>query len=187
MKFVERTLFLAIFSFFIIFSTPLAAQKIFIAKTSNISFFSKTPLKDIEAENKTSVAIINLETKDIALKIPVKNFVFPNKLMQEHFNENYLETEKYPFSTFKGKVNEPIDVSKDGKINIIATGKMLIHGVERDQTFKGTATIKDKAFIIDSVFEVALVDFKIDVPKIVFEEIAEKIKVTVKLNFEEKK
>lgn len=175
---------IAIFS---LLMNKLSAQKVFSAKTSSVSFFSKTPIRDIEAENKATASIINLETKGIAFKIPIKSFVFPNKLMQEHFNENYLESEKYPFSTFNGKINESIDITKDGKINVSATGKITLHGVEREQTFKGTATVKDKKITIDSQFEIALVDYKIDVPKIVFEEIAEKIKVTFKINYEDKK
>ncbi len=165
----------------------LSAQKILIAKTTDVSFFSKTPIRDIEADNKGTASLINLDTKEIVVKIPVKSFIFPNKLMQEHFNENYLETEKFPFSTFKGKINEVIDISKDGKFPVSSNGKLNLHGVDRDILIKGTATVAAKKLTIDSVFEVALVDYKIDVPKLVFEEIAEKIKVTFKLNYEEKK
>ena len=184
MKIKQRVLVIIV-AFFLVGN--LAAQKILIAKSSDISFFSKTPVKDIEADNKTSASLLNLDTKDIVVKIPVKNFIFPNKLMQEHFNENYLETEKYPFSTFKGKINETLDINVDGKFPVSATGKIMLHGVERDQVFKGTATILNKKLSIDSIFDIALVDYKIDVPKLVFEEIAEKIKVTFKINYEEKK
>jgi polyisoprenoid-binding protein YceI len=172
---------------FFVLSITINAQKILISKTSNISFFSKTPIRDIEAENTATSSLINIETKDIVIKIPVKSFQFPNKLMQEHFNENYLETEKFPFSTFKGKINEVIDLTKPGKYNVTATGKIAMHGVERNQNFRGTATVKDNKVTLDCIFEVALVDFKIDIPKLVFEEIAEKIKVTLKINYEEKK
>jgi polyisoprenoid-binding protein YceI len=165
----------------------VTSQKMLILKSSNISFFSKTPLRDIEAENTASSSLINLDSRDIVIKIPVKSFQFPNKLMQEHFNENYLETDKFPSASFKGKINEILDVKKEGKYNVSATGKITIHGVERPQNFKGTATIKDGKLTIDTIFEVALVDYKIDIPKIVFEEIAEKIKVTCKMSYEEKK
>lgn len=163
------------------------SQKIWVSKTSSISFFSKTPLRDIEAENKATTSLINLETKDIAIRIPIKSFVFPNKLMQEHFNENYLESEKYPYAQFRGKVNEIIDIKKEGKFNVSATGKITIHGVERNQTFKGFAIINDNKITIEAVFDIALEDYKIDIPKIVFEEIAEKVKVNFKINYEEKK
>lgn len=172
---------------FVVQLNTLNAQKVMISKSSDISFFSKTPLRDIEADNKATTSLINLDTKDIAIKIPVKSFVFPNKLMQEHFNENYLETEKYPFSSFRGKINESLDLEKDGKYNVTATGKITLHGVEKSQTFKGTATIKEKKITLDSIFEVSLADYNIDIPKIVFEEIAEKVKVTFKINYEEKK
>lgn len=179
-----------IFLGLLVFTTQLNtlhAQKVMISKSSEISFFSKTPLRDIEAENKAASSLINLDTKDIAIKIPVKSFVFPNKLMQEHFNENYLETEKFPFSTFRGKINESLDLEQEGKFNVSATGKITLHGVDRNQTFKGIATIKEKKITLDCVFDVSLADYKIDIPKIVFEEIAEKVKVTFKINYEEKK
>lgn len=179
--------FLQVLLLLIVNSFNAFSQKVYLSKTSNISFFSKTPLRDIEAENTTTTSLINLETKDIAIKIPVKSFNFPNKLMQEHFNENYLETEKYPFATFRGKINENVDASKDGKYEVTSTGKITIHGVERNQTFKGSATVKESKIMIDSIFEVSLADYKIDIPKIVFEEIAEKVKVTFKINYELKK
>lgn len=187
MKFNKLSTTISLLAIVLFSNYQIFGQKIFISKSSEISFFSKTPLKDIDAENKASVAIINLENKDIAIKIPVKSFVFPNKLMQEHFNENYLETEKYPFSTFRGKINEALDPNTDGKFKVTATGKITLHGVEREKTFTGTATVKNHTITIDSIFEIALADYKIDIPKIVFEEIAEKIKVTLQFNMEEKK
>ncbi len=167
---------------------PLSfSQNILTAKSSSIKFFSSTPARDIEAVNTASTTLINLATKDIAVRIPIKSFDFPNKLMQEHFNENYLESEKIPYASFKGKINESIDLNKDGKYPVTASGKINIHGVERDQNLKGTATVANKTLTIDTVFDVALADHKIEVPKLVFVEIAEKVKVTCKFVYVEKK
>jgi polyisoprenoid-binding protein YceI len=82
-------------------------------------------------------SVINTTTGEIAVKVPIKSFVFENGLMQEHFNENYLESDKHPFATFKGKINESIDWTKPGNYPVSATGKLNLHGVERDQTIKG--------------------------------------------------
>ena len=60
--------------------------------------------------------------------------------MEEHFNENYLETEKYPKASFNGNINEEVDLSKDGTYEVTATGKLLIHGIEKERTLTGTIT-----------------------------------------------
>jgi polyisoprenoid-binding protein YceI len=148
------------------------------AKSGKVSFFSSAPLEDIEATNQSAQSVINTNTKEVAVKIPIKAFKFDNSLMQEHFNENYMESEKFPHATFKGKINEEVDLTKEGIYQVSATGKMNIHGVERDQTIKGKLQVAGGKAILDSSFEVLLVDYKIEVPTVVFQKIAEKIKVS---------
>lgn len=122
--------------------------------------------------------MLNGVTKEIAVKVPIKSFVFPKSLMQEHFNENYMESDKYPYAIFKGKINEGIDFTKPGTYDVSATGKLNIHGVERDQTLKGKLTVQSGKALLDAAFDVLLVDHKIKVPEVVFAKIAEKIAVT---------
>jgi polyisoprenoid-binding protein YceI len=163
-------------------TTP--AQPLFSAGSGNVSFFSKAPLEDIEAHNNKAQSVINTTTGEIAVKVPIKSFVFENGLMQEHFNENYLESDKYPFATFKGKINESIDWTKPGSHPVSATGKLNVHGVERDQTIKGKLDVGSGKLQLDADFTVALADHKIEIPTLVFQKIAETIAVTTRFVYQ---
>jgi polyisoprenoid-binding protein YceI len=99
--------------------------------------------------------------------------------MQEHFNEKYIESEKYPQSSFKGKINETIDYTKDGEHNVTVTGKLNIHGVEQDRTISGKVIIKNGTIQLISEFKVRNVDHNIQIPKLVVAKIAEAIEVKV--------
>ncbi|MDP5140937.1 MAG: YceI family protein [Spirosomaceae bacterium] len=162
----------------LIFSAGLTlnAQR-FICKSGETSFFSETPLEDIQAVSKTVTAIIDVPSNAIAVKMQIADFTFPNKLMQEHFNENYLESEKYPSGVFSGKINEKIDYAKDGTYNISATGKLQLHGVTQVRTLKGKMTIKNGLPTLICAFDVKLADHKIDIPTIVVAKIAENIEI----------
>jgi polyisoprenoid-binding protein YceI len=154
------------------------AQGTLYSTTSGVTSFSaSTPLENIEAENKKSQAAFNTATGDIAVRMNMRDFVFPNKLMQEHFNENYIESEKFPTATFSGKVTKTIDYTKDGSYDLSASGKFTVHGVSKDRTINGKVTVSGGKLTIDSEFEVLLVDHKIEVPSIVFVKIAQNIRV----------
>lgn len=160
--------------------------QLFIATNGEVSFFSKTPMEDIEALNKNVASIINTATNEVAVQMRVTNFVFPNKLMQEHFNENYLESDKFPSATFKGKIKESVDLTVPGTYPITAAGSATIHGVTRPIELKGTIVSSGSGLALSCQFEVKLVDYKIDIPKIVFAKIAEVIKVSSKMNYTKK-
>lgn len=151
--------------------------------TSYVHFFSEAPAEDIEALNNKANGLINTKTNDIALIIPIKSFKFDKELMEEHFNENYLESDKYKNGSFKGKFNEKINWTADGSIEATATGILNIHGVEQKRTIKGQITIKDGKALLNTKFQVKLVDHDIDIPKVVFYNIAEVIDVTARLYF----
>ncbi len=155
--------------------------QLFYTQTGKTSFFSKTPLEDISAVNSAVSSILNTTTNDIAVRMNINQFKFPNRLMEEHFNENYLESEKFPAATFKGKIAEKIDFTKEGSYDVSVKGFMMIHGVTKEKTITGKLTVGKEGITVDSNFEIALVDYKIDVPKLVWEKIAEKI--AVKNNF----
>lgn len=174
-------------SFTLIASINSFAQKIYFTNTGIVSFFSTTPMEDISAANKKVTSVLNIGTNDVAFQMQIIQFKFPNSLMEEHFNENYMETTKYPKASFQGKIVETIDYSKDGVYNVTAKGKFTIHGVVQEKTIAGKITIASGKIHLDSVFDIALVDYKIEVPTVVFSKIAEKIKVTVAANYELKK
>ena len=155
------------------------AQNIYSTKTGNASFFSKTAIRNITAKNEKVGVVLNTATKEMVFVVSIKNFVFPDALMQEHFNENYMESDKYPEANFKGKFNEKIDFTKDGVTNVTATGKLKIHNVEHEVTQKGTVTVKDGKISLQCDFTVELKDYNIEIPKVVFDDIAKTISIKV--------
>lgn len=158
--------------------------QIFLAKTCEISFFSATPLEDIAAVNKVSKPILNTITNDIQIKVPIISFKFEKPLMEEHFNENYMETEKYPYAIFKGKINEDIDFAADGTHKVTVSGKLNVHGIEKDRTLEGTLTKKGQQITIDTKFMINLAEHNIERPSVVMQNIAENIEVKLNATLE---
>jgi polyisoprenoid-binding protein YceI len=154
------------------------------AGATNITFFSSSPLEDITATNKGAVIVYKTTTNEIQIKVAIMNFKFKNALMEEHFNENYMETEKFPNATFKGKINEPIDLTKDGETKVTVTGKMEIHGVTKDETYNGTVTKKGNDIVIKTKFKIKLVDYNIKVPSLYVKNIAEIVDVDIESTLE---
>ena len=170
-------------SFFLVLVTSWTmAQTLYRTSVGELSFFSKTPVLDIEAVNKKAGAILNAGTKDLAIQAKITDFQFPNKLMQEHFNENYLESERYPTGKFAGKIKEEVDFSKLGTYPVTAVGNMTIHGVTKPITVKGTIVATATELKVTFAFTVRTEDYKIEVPTLVFNKIAEVIEVKGKLN-----
>ena len=153
------------------------------ATSGQISFFSSTPVEDIKAESKNVKAAINTQTKKVVFVVPNTSFDFENKLMQEHFNEKYMESEKYKLSNFSGEIQETIDWTKDGEYIITAKGKLNIHGVEQERTIPGKLIIKDGKITLVTNFKVKVADHKIEIPKLVTEKIAQEIDVKVEAAF----
>lgn len=160
-----------------------AQPVLFKGSNGHVSFFSSAPLEDIEALNSQVSGSLNTSKKTIEIKMLISQFDFKNKLMQEHFNENFMDSKKYPEATFKGKIFENIDFKKPGVYHVSATGEFNIHGVERIRTIQGNLTITDSSLTIETQFDVFLADHKIEIPEIVFNKVAEKIRVSSKLNF----
>jgi len=161
-----------------------SATKVFKTSTGKISFFSTTPVEDIDATSNQMSSIIDPVKRQIACIIPITSFKFKNSLMQEHFNENYLESDKYPKSTFSGTINEAVDLTKPGVYNVTVTGKLVVHGVEQTRTINGTITVDQSLKAsLKSEFLIKLTDHKITVPEIVFNKIAENISVTVNADY----
>lgn len=162
------------------------AQK-YVSEAATISFFSEAPLENIEAKatqkEGSTYAAINIETGSFFFKIPINNFAFENGLMEEHFNENYMESEKHPFGVLKGKITGDVSYEKDGEYEAVAKGTMNIHGVDKEMEVKGKVIAKDGKFTIVAEFPVRLEDHKIDIPKNVVSNIAEEVLVKVNTSF----
>lgn len=175
-----------IITFFI--ARSLLAQDVLIDKEGVAHFFSEAPLEDIEATNEAVYGAFDLSKGTVAVTMKMKDFHFNKSLMEEHFNENYVESEKYPKATFKGKIVdfETLDFSKTGTINAQADGVLLIHGVERPLKSDVTFNISSGNIEITTKFKVALEDHKVKIPKIVIRNIAEVVDVDASFNFTRK-
>ncbi|RLD79795.1 MAG: YceI family protein [Bacteroidetes bacterium] len=161
----------------------------FVTKTGHIKFYSDTPIETIEANNHAVNSALNPKTGDFVFKILIKSFEFEKALMQEHFNENYMESDKYPNAMFKGKVVNAgdIDFGLAGTNDAIIKGDLTIHGITKAVEENGTFTVKDGKIHGQSVFSVLLEDYKIKVPGAVKKQISESIEVTVDVMLEEVK
>lgn len=148
---------------------------------SDIQFFSNAPLEDIKAENESASSIIDLETRSMVIVVPIKSFSFKKKLMQEHFNENYLESDDYPNATFKGKIVEWFGEEGTGKA--VARGTMDMHGVTNEMEIVGDLTYAPDLIKAETKFTIKPADFKIKIPKAVFYKIAEEVEVTSVISY----
>mgnify|MGYP002137540013 CR=1 FL=1 len=176
-----QKIIVAFFALFL-FGTTAHAQKYF-TRDAKVKFSSDTPMEKIEAINKSGTCVLDAATGKMEWKVLIKGFLFEKALMQEHFNENYIESDKYPKAIFKGKINEKIDFTKNGTYDISATGDFTLHGVTKARTLKGKIAVNQANLSITTDFDVALADHKIEVPQIVFVKIAQIIKVKNKYTF----
>jgi len=157
----------------------------FVAKTGKAHFFSSASVENIEATSSTAVCALNTANKKVVVKIRNTSFKFKDGLMQEHFNENYMESDKYEFSTLDGVIVEPIDFTKDGVYDITIKGTLEIHGTKVEREIKGKLTIKNGVPANGKAkFDVKLADHKIKIPSLLGANIAESITVDVDFDYE---
>ncbi len=162
-------------------ASVLCAQDKYYTKTGKINFNSKASLENIEALNKSVTAVLDTKTGNLQFAVLMKGFEFEKALMQEHFNENYVESHKYPKAEFKGVVtnNSDINYTKDGTYKAKVKGKLTIHGETNDVETEGTIQVKGGKLLTDATFGVALADYKIEIPKIVKDNIAKIVSIEV--------
>lgn len=160
------------------FSVSLIHPGIYISSTGTISFRSDAPLELIGASSKELKGAIDTDKKTFAFKIRIRSFQgFNSPLQREHFNENYLESEKYQEAAFTGKIIEDINFNVPGKYSIRAKGILSIHGIDQERIIKSELEIRENSILIKSSFIVLLNDHKILIPKVVSEKLANEIKV----------
>ena len=165
--------------------SPIAFGQKIITKTAHVKFFSHTPVEDIEAHNHQTLSVLNTENGQIAFSLLMKSFEFEKALMQEHFNENYMESEKFPSAVFKGNIvsDEAIDLSQDGTYEVAVKGSLNIHGVQQPTETTATITVAGNTVTANTKFIAKPADFDIEIPSVVVKNIAEEIEVTTTLNF----
>jgi len=157
----------------------VAAPGLFIFESGKISFFSETPVENIAAETNNYAAALQPAAKKFAFSVLITGFQFEKSLMQEHFNENYMESDKFPKATFTGVIVEDLAIEEEGTYSLTAKGKLNIHGVEQERTIPVKLINKDGKYTFNSAFQVKLVDHNIEVPSIVVTNIAEVIDVKI--------
>jgi polyisoprenoid-binding protein YceI len=162
------------------------AQDKFYTKTGKIGFYSKAPLEEIEGKNKTVTAVIDSKSGAIQFAVQMKGFEFEKQQMQEHFNENYVESDKYPKAEFKGTItnNSDIKYTTDGTYTAKVKGKLTIHGVTKDIETTGSLKINGGKIDASSTFNVLVSDYNIKIPSIVKDKVSKSIKIVVDCNLE---
>lgn len=162
------------------------AQTKYIDRQGKATFFSSAPMEDIQAHNDQVATVIDIESGEVVASMLMRSFNFRKALMEEHFNENYIESHKYPKASFKGRIAnmDEIDLSKEGKYMLDVTGEITLHGVTRPLSIKGEAVVGDGRIRAHAVFPLRVKDFNIEVPRLVVNNIAEVVEVTVDFNYQ---
>ncbi len=166
-------------------SFSAGAQK-YITKTGYVKLFSAASLEKIEASNRQVNSVLDGATGDFVFKVLLKSFEFEKALMQEHFNENYVESDKFPNSVFIGKVTNIKDVNlmKDGVYDVVVDGKLTMHGVTNPVKTKGTFEVKQGKVLGKAKFTLTLADYKISIPGAVVNNISKTVDITVDVTLE---
>jgi len=153
---------------------------VYTCKNGQAAFLSDAPLEVNKASSKNLTGAINISDRSFSFLIPTKTFEgFNSSLQRTHFNEDYMETDLYPNSTFKGKIIEEVNLSIPGTYKIRAKGKMYIHGVENDRIVRCDLVVGENKIDVKASFTVFLADHSIRIPSILNQKIAEEIKVDI--------
>lgn len=174
-----------LFLLFLMTAISASGQK-FITKTGHIKFYSDAPLEKIEAHNRQVNSALDYSTGGFVFKVLMKSFEFEKALMQEHFNENYVESDKFPAATFVGKVLniKDVNIEKEGIYEANVEGKLTLHGVTRDIREKGTFEMKQGKLKGLAKFNLTVTDFNITIPGNVGKNVSKTIEVTVDITLD---
>jgi hypothetical protein len=167
-------------------SNYIYGQNIYVLKSSKIHFYAGTPVEDIEADNLNATSFLNIKTGEVIIAIPNKEFHFKSALMEEHFNENYMESEKYSKSEFKGKILdiEKYDFTRPIIYKVKLQGTLTIHGVTNPKIIEVSISMIDKKVTGETKFTIVLTDYNIQRPQLLWEKLSETIEISCLLNYE---
>jgi len=179
----------SLLSLTLLITTASFAQPMYMTRNGQISFYSKTPMENIDAVNNEVTAMINSSTGELAFAVLIKSFRFERALMEEHFNENYMESDKFPKATFSGKITNPgnVNFNTNGNYPVSVEGELTIHGVKKSITSTGTINISGSKVTTLSTFLVRLADYNISIPALVADKISETVEVKVNCEYQPKK
>lgn len=167
-------------------ATSPAFCQLYMTRTGQISFSSKTPMENIDAVNNEVTSVLNTDNGQIAYAVLIRSFHFERALMEEHFNENYMESDKLPKATFAGTITNlsTVNFKKDGQYPATVDGDLTIHGVKRHVSTDGTISVEGNKIAVTAAFQVIPGDYDIEIPTLVAEKIADKINVKVDCQYE---
>lgn len=179
MKFQIKTFIVGLFC--IVTATSLTAQDKYFTKSGSIHFVSKGAIETIQAHHRGVTCVLDSKTGLIQFAVLMKGFEFKKALMQEHFNENYVESDKYPKAEFRGQIvnNNHIDYSQDGVYNARVKGKLTLHGQTRDVEADGKITVKNGKLLANADFNILMSDYNISIPKLVKENMSNTVNINV--------
>jgi polyisoprenoid-binding protein YceI len=170
------------------FSAGISIAQVYKVTSSKVKFKSDAPLEVIVAESAELNGLLDVKTKLFAFTVNNESFKgFNSQLQQTHFNDNYLETDKYPVISFSGKIIDDIDFNSAGNYVVRTKGMLNIKGVNREQLIKSTVEIKDGKIKILSSFSILLDDYNIRIPRIVSQKIAPEIFIDINTIMENRK
>lgn len=173
---------------FFIFLRDPPGTKLYVTNKGEITFRSEAQREQITASSDRLIGIINPTNRTFVFKVAVRSFQgFNSALQQEHFNEKFLESEKFPDAYFNGKIIEDLDLSINGNYDVRAKGKMSIHGIEIEKIIRSKVEVLNDKLTIESHFSISLTDHNIKIPKVVHEKIASEILIELKAELTEKK
>ena len=158
-------------------------QELYTCKNAHITLFSKALIEDIKATTSSGVSVYNASTGELDFSVPISTFQFEKAFMQQHFNSDYMESDKYPRAIFKGKIQEHIDITREGAYTVNVAGDLTVHGITQKRTIQGSLTVRNGIISMASEFIVKCADHHIDIPQILFYHIAENIKITVSATY----
>ena len=157
------------------------AQDKFFTKSGKIEFSSKAPMEDIEAHNRSVTTVLDTKTGNLQLSLQMKGFEFAKALMQEHFNEDFVESDKYPKAEFRGSIvnNSDVNYMRDGDYPIKVKGALTLHGVTREVESDGRIMVKEGKLLSTSDFAVQIGDYNISIPSLVREKVSKTVTIKV--------
>ena len=176
-----------VFAAAVLMVSGLKSQPVTIYHTTSgrVDFRSDAPLEIIRASSNDLLGVLDISKNNFSFKVVIRSFEgFNSPLQKEHFNENYLESDKYPEASFKGKIIEDADLTVDGTYEVRAKGNLTIHNVMQERIIKCAVTVKNKIITIHSSFTVLLSEHNIPIPKVVYQKLANEIKVEVTATLE---
>ncbi|MEO6357213.1 MAG: YceI family protein [Ferruginibacter sp.] len=171
----------SLLTLFILFIFSAFSQPKYFTKTGKISFYSKSSMENIEAVNTKVVSVWDVASGQIEFAVLLKGFEFEKALMQEHFNENYVESDKYPKALFKGVIenSKNIQLTNDNVATVKVNGTLTLHGVTNPVNTSAVITVKGGVVAASCNFIITLADYKISIPSLVAEKINKKIAIAV--------